>query len=521
MKLKDFMRKKVFPLVLLSVLVIATGCQSIGGVDLNKMLANQMISDSMEGSMDLTLHLTPKQSMGAHPETLDMIKAINGMQVVVESFKQQDWDTMSAKGKLIITRGEIPFQLSMSRTVMVMQIEGADVPIIIPLDSATNLLSGFTGMGGTNALITDSIQEKAIAQSLLTLFVQHLDNPKDITIQNVTETIHGESLSLYKIHSDIKGPEILTLLKKSLRNLVMDDQGMKLFIAQLYDVLKATATEEDHNLYGLGLGFGSAGSADRALEIEFIHSFMKQGLLMFIMMLEDEATLADFDPILNDDTNMRSDLYVDSSLNVRKADFELSISPPELAEQESLAGISTVQIKGHGQFWNHNKTVIADILTIEDKVALYMDTATSFDDDFISKLNKESVLFKFIKEDLHATRKTAVFYTDTDYMPNELATFKNGILTVPASSLADGLGLQLDWNGVTRELTLTSPFDGTFVAFKVDSNKATVNGTDQTMPLATFIDKGQTYIPLRFVTDAIGAKIEWVKETSSAIVTIE
>ncbi|MEX2416447.1 MAG: copper amine oxidase N-terminal domain-containing protein [Paenibacillaceae bacterium] len=520
--MKSFMKKKVLPLILLSVLVIATGCQSIGGVDLNKMLVNQIMSDSMEGTMDLTLHLVPDQSAEADPETLEMIEAINGMQVVVESFKQQDLDTMSAIGKLIITRGEIPFQLSMSQTEMVMQIEGADAPIIVPLDSATNPLSDYTNMGDTDELTIDPLQEKALMESLASLIVNHLENPEDITVQRVTENIHGESLSLYKIHSDIKGPEMLTLLKKFLRNLVMDDQAMKLFIAQLYDVMKENATEEDDILYGLGLGFGSTGSADRELEIEFIHTFIKQGLLIFLMMLEDESMVAEFDPILNDDTYLRSDLFVDNSLHVRKSDFELSISP-EVADQEDLEGISSVQIEGHGQFWNHDKAVTADILTYEDEDALYMADVTSFDDDFISILDQESVLFKLLKEDLHATRKTAIFYTVDDYefMPYELAIVKNGIMTVPARSLADNLGLQLDWNGVTRELILTSPFDGTTVAFKVDSNKATVNGTDETMPLATFISNGQTYIPLRFVTDAIGAEIEWIQETSTAIVTIE
>ncbi|MEX1031447.1 MAG: copper amine oxidase N-terminal domain-containing protein [Paenibacillaceae bacterium] len=512
--------RKVIPLVLLSVLIIATGCQSIGGLDLNKILVNQIISDSMEGSMNVTLHLVSEQSSETDPETMEMIKAINGMQVVVESFKQQDWNTMSAKGKLVITRGEIPFQLSLSRTVMVMQIEGADVPIIIPLDSASNPLSNITGgMSATNELTTNSLQEKSITQSLVSLVIKHLANPEDISLQNVTETVHGESLSLYKIHSEIKGPEIFTLLKKSLRSLVMDDQGLKLFITQLYDVLEANATEEDDNLLGLGLGFSSA---DRELEIEFLHTSIKQGLLIVIMTLEDESTMSEIQPILTDDTYLRSDLYVDSSLNVRKADFELSVKP-EL-ENADPTGISAIQIESHSQFWNHNRAVTADTLTYGDKEPLYVDLTSSAGDELISILDKQSVLYKLVKEDLHATRKTAVFYADEDYgdyMSYELAIFKNGIMTVPARSLADNLGLQLDWNGVTRELTLTSPFDGTIVAFKVDSNKATVNGTDQTMPVATFIDKGQTYIPLRFVTDALGAKIEWSQETQAATVTIE
>ncbi len=524
-KLKSFMKKKAIPLLLLFVLIILTGCQSIGGVDLNKMLVNQMISESLEGTMSLKLTLTPDESAEANPETLDMIKAINGLQIVVESYKQQDLETMSAKGKLVIHRGEIPFQLSVSQTDMVMQIEGADVPIIIPMDSAVDPLSELSGMDGSSDLAMDSLQEKAITQSLVTLIVKHLENPKDLTVERVTESVYGESLSLFKIHSEIKGPEMLTLFKKSLRNLVMDDQGMKQFIAQLYDVMEASASEEDDNLFGLGLGFGNPGSTDRELEIEFIHTFIKQGLLTFLMMLEDESMLSGLDPVLNDNTYFRSDLYVDSSLNVRKSDFELSITP-EVAQQEELEGISSVQIEGHGEFWNHNKTVIADLLTYDAEDVLHMKDTSSLDDDFISGLDRESVLYKLLKEDLHATKKTAVFYTDYDYdyesyLPYELAIIKNGVMAVPARSLADGLGLQLDWNGVTREITLTSPYDGTTIALKVDSNEATIDGATQTMPLATFISNGQTYVPLRFITDALGAELEWIAETSSAVVTME
>jgi hypothetical protein len=514
-----FILRRCMPLLLLSTLAIATGCQSIGGLDLNKALTNQLIPDSMEGSMHVTLRL--EHTADADLETKEMIQALDEMQIIVDSFKQQDWETMSAIGKLVVQRGEIPFQISLSRTTMAMQLEGADVPIIIPIHAVTNPLSSAVGLDASSPLATNTLQEKSITESLVSLIINNLANPNDITVNNVTETVHGQSLSLFKIHSEIKGSEFIPLLKKSFRSLAMDDQGLKLFIAQLYDVMDANATEEDDNLLGLGLGFGLAGSADRELEIEFLYTSVKQGLLIVLMMLEEDSTQTEILPILTDEAYVQSDLYVDSALLVRKADFTLSVAP-DISNLSDSDGLKSVQLEVHGEYWNHNKPVTADTLNYVEENALTVDMTSTNDRALLSILDSESVLYKLLKEDLHATRKTTEFYVvDDEYTSYPSALFRNGIIAVPARSLADGLGLELIWNGVTRELSLISPYDGTILVFKADSNQASVNGTNQTMPLATFIDHGQTYIPLRFVTDAIGAEIQWSHETQTATVTIE
>jgi hypothetical protein len=517
--LSRFILRRCIPFILLSTLLIATGCQSIGGLDLNTVLTNQLIPDSMEGSMNVTLRL--EHTADADLETIEMIQALNEMQIIVDSFKQQDWETMSATGKFVVHRGEIPFQIALSRTTMVMQLEGANVPIIIPIDAATNPFSSTVGLDESSELATNSLQEKAIAESLVSLVINNLANPKGITVHNVTETIQGQSLPLFKVHSEIKGPEFFSLFQKSLRSLAMDDQGLKLFISQLYDVMEANATEEDDNLLGLGLGFGFTGSADRELEIEFLYTSVKQGLLIVLMMLEDDSTQAEITPIMTDDTYVRSDLYVDSSLHIRKADFTLHVSP-DFNNLSDSSGLKSAQLEFHGEYWNHNKPITADTLSYVEEDALTVDMASTNDRELLSILDSESVLYKLLKEDLHATRKTIEFYVmDDEYMYEHSALFKNGIMAVSARSLADGLGLELIWNGVARELSLISPYDGTILIFKVDSNQASVNGTNQTMPLSTFIDHGQTYIPLRFVADAIGAEIVWSQETQTAIVTIE
>jgi hypothetical protein len=517
--LTRFISKRCIPLILLLTLLVATGCQSIGELNLNTILTNQMIPDSMEGSMNVTLHL--EHTADAEQETLEMVQALDEMQIIVDSFKQQDWQTMSAIGKFIVHRGEIPFQIALSRTTMVMLLEGANVPIIIPIDAVTNPLSSTAGLVASSELAANSLQEKSITESLVSLIIHNLANPKDITIHNVTETIQGQSLPLFKIHSEIKGPEFFSLFQKSLRSLAMDDQGLKLFISQLYDVLEANATEEDDNLLGLGLGFGLSGSADRELEIEFLYTSVKQGLLIVLMMLEDDSAQTEILPIMTDDTYVRSDLYVDSSLHVRKADFTLNVSP-DLNTISDSGGLKSVQLEVHGEYWNHNKPVTAHSLSYVEADALTVDITSTDDKELLSILDSESVLYKLLKEDLHATRKTIEFSVmDDEYMYEHSALFKDGIMAVSARSLADGLGLELIWNGVNHELSLISPYDGTILIFKIDSNQASVNGTNQTMPLSTFIDHGQTYIPLRFVTNAIGAKLVWNQETQTATVAIE
>jgi len=69
------------------------------------------------------------------------------------------------------------------------------------------------------------------------------------------------------------------------------------------------------------------------------------------------------------------------------------------------------------------------------------------------------------------------------------------------------MGATFGWNDATK--TATFVLDGKTVAVTVGSTTAVVDGENATMPVAPFIVDGRTFVPTRFVAEALGMGVHW------------
>lgn len=92
----------------------------------------------------------------------------------------------------------------------------------------------------------------------------------------------------------------------------------------------------------------------------------------------------------------------------------------------------------------------------------------------------------------------------------------NGRTLVPVRYLADELGAQTAWNGTTQTVTVTE--GNTTITLVIGSTTLTVNGTASPMDVAPVISNGRTYLPARYVAQALGATVSW--DPTSQTVTI-
>jgi copper amine oxidase-like protein len=60
---------------------------------------------------------------------------------------------------------------------------------------------------------------------------------------------------------------------------------------------------------------------------------------------------------------------------------------------------------------------------------------------------------------------------------------------------------------------------GRSVSLNIGSNQATVNGQPQTMDVAPFIVNATTFVPLRFISQALGASVNWNDSTSTVTIS--
>lgn len=87
---------------------------------------------------------------------------------------------------------------------------------------------------------------------------------------------------------------------------------------------------------------------------------------------------------------------------------------------------------------------------------------------------------------------------------------RNDRTLVPIRIVTETLGGKVDWNGVTKEVTLN--IDGKEI-------KMTIGKTLEKYGVAPVIIDGRTFVPVRFVADELGATIAWDDATKTVTIT--
>ncbi|KAB2336762.1 copper amine oxidase [Cytobacillus depressus] len=119
---------------------------------------------------------------------------------------------------------------------------------------------------------------------------------------------------------------------------------------------------------------------------------------------------------------------------------------------------------------------------------------------------------------------TLVFFLLTLLLPtftladnNYTGLMNNGSATIPIRGVFQSMGVKVDWEQTTKKITLKK--DGFHTVLQVGNKQAVVNGKKQQLDTAPYIHNGTTYLPLRFIAEALGANVTW--DQSSKIATIK
>ncbi|GEM_PF-1383944 len=83
----------------------------------------------------------------------------------------------------------------------------------------------------------------------------------------------------------------------------------------------------------------------------------------------------------------------------------------------------------------------------------------------------------------------------------------SGRTLVPVRYLGDALGATTNWDANTQEVTVTTAVYN--IAMTIGSATLTVNGQAQALDQAPVINNGRTYLPARWVANALGYQVDW------------
>jgi len=94
---------------------------------------------------------------------------------------------------------------------------------------------------------------------------------------------------------------------------------------------------------------------------------------------------------------------------------------------------------------------------------------------------------------------------------------ENGRTLVPFRFIGEALGAKIDW--IAEEKKAVYELNNIKVEVIIGSTVAYVNGKPITLEVPAKISNGRTFVPLRFVSEALGASVIWEAQTKRIVIT--
>lgn len=153
------------------------------------------------------------------------------------------------------------------------------------------------------------------------------------------------------------------------------------------------------------------------------------------------------------------------------------------------------------------KKVAISLLTFALLVGMFSFTPTKADESAIIQLTIGS---------------TKAYVNFKEVTLDQPPVIENGRTLVPVRFIAETLDILVDWN--SKDQTVSLIFDNKEIDLKIGSTIAYVNGSEYRLDAPPrILLGGRTVVPIRFVSDAISAKVSWdnTKKMVTVVYSIE
>lgn len=116
-----------------------------------------------------------------------------------------------------------------------------------------------------------------------------------------------------------------------------------------------------------------------------------------------------------------------------------------------------------------------------------------------------------------AGQEIRILVNQVTIYPDAPPYIKDGRTMVPLRAIAESMEARVDWNASEQRIDLIRNVDK--IRLWIGKKDAYVNNDSLTLEVAPEITGGSTFVPLRFVTEALGAQVEWDAITRTAKIT--
>ncbi len=99
---------------------------------------------------------------------------------------------------------------------------------------------------------------------------------------------------------------------------------------------------------------------------------------------------------------------------------------------------------------------------------------------------------------------------------DQMPIMESDRVLVPMRGIFEALGAQVSWEEATE--TVTGKLGGTTVVLSIGNTNATVNGSPVTLDVPARLVNDRTLVPIRFISESLGAKVDWDDATQTVII---
>jgi len=171
---------------------------------------------------------------------------------------------------------------------------------------------------------------------------------------------------------------------------------------------------------------------------------------------------------------------------------------------------------------NHN--AVMDGLEWKSKVTLDYgkNNVTMEAKDIIGNTSKTELVLEVYRKmtvTLAIGKKTVLINGSPSEKELDVAPFiKDATTFVPIRFIAEAFGAKVNWNQAVKGISIE--WMDKKIEMQIGSKKALINGKEVRMEQAPMIVNGNTFVPLRFVAESLSADVEWIEATREIKISI-
>jgi hypothetical protein len=517
---KKWLRRTAIAALALAVTIV-TGCQAIAGLDLNQVLKNATKVTSVESKSTLELQLElDEEALAEYDESeADLYRLLADVKLNLNHIAVEDELNTSLEGSIALGDASLPFELKLSDTAMVLDLEGVKEPIVFEL-----MEEGVLTIGGMEAVPAEDADQDAeklaeigrqVADLISGYAIDNLPNPSGLTAVPVTESIGGTPTSAMKLSFEMDGAQLWDWVQSYLTALTDDRDELASVIEKVLELL------QQNPVYWESLEMMNPFESD-VLDAPTVGDMANQAadeIIALIETLQEDTELTDEErELASEMMALRADVYVDYQLNIRKQAWEFNYRQDPSAAEEADPGdeefyverpfFKGLTVKSTSEHWNIGGAVKAKEAVKPDNALAVEDLEYLSGYEFLKQhVDKKSDLYDLLKNKLHITRQTYSAYSDDYFNPPIL--LPNYHTIVALRDVAEAFGATVTYHAPTRQVSVYDEITDTRIVVKVGSDIAKVNGVEQAWPTTVTSIDGVTYVPARKLAEALGADIKW------------